>query len=60
MRVLSLVSFGNSFRDGIDVDEPGRLVTTGIFAVSRKPIYVGFFVFLLGQFLVFPNWVPLI
>jgi len=35
-------------------------VTRGIFAVSRNPIYVGFFVFLLGQFLVFPSWTPLI
>lgn len=58
--VLSLVSFGNSFRVGIDTDQPGRLVTTGIFAVSRNPIYVGFFVFLVGQLLAFPNWVPLI
>jgi protein-S-isoprenylcysteine O-methyltransferase Ste14 len=58
--LLSLVSFGNSFRVGIDVDRPGQLVTTGIFAVSRNPIYVGFFVFLLGQFLVFPGWTPLI
>ena len=58
--VLSLVSFGKSFRIGIDVDQPGQLVTSGIFAVSRNPIYVGFFVFLVGQLLVFPNWVPLI
>jgi protein-S-isoprenylcysteine O-methyltransferase Ste14 len=57
--VLSLVAFGKSFRVGIDVERPGRLVTTGIFAVSRNPIYVGFFLFLVGQFLVFPNWVPL-
>jgi protein-S-isoprenylcysteine O-methyltransferase Ste14 len=56
---LSLVSFGKSFRVGIDVDQPGRLVTTGIFARSRNPIYVGFFLFLVGQLLVFPNWVPL-
>ena len=58
--VISLVSFGKSFRIGIDVDQPGQLVTTGIFAVSRNPIYVGFFVFLLGQLLVSPDWVPLI
>lgn len=55
----SLVSFGRSFRVGIDVDRPGSLVTKGIFAVSRNPIYVGFFVFLVGQFLAFPNWIPL-
>jgi protein-S-isoprenylcysteine O-methyltransferase Ste14 len=58
--LASLVSFGKSFRVGIDVDQPDKLVTTGIFAVSRNPIYVGFALVLVGQFLVFPNWVPLI
>lgn len=58
--LLSLVSFGKSFRVGIDVDHPDRLVTTGIFAVTRNPIYVGFAFVLLGQVLVFPNWVLLI
>ena len=58
--VLSLVAFGKSFRVGIDVDQPDKLVTTGIFAVSRNPIYVGFALVLVGQFLVFPNWVPLV
>jgi protein-S-isoprenylcysteine O-methyltransferase Ste14 len=57
--LLSLVSFGSSFRVGIDVDAPDELVTTGVFAVSRNPIYVGFALVLIGQFLVFPNWVPL-
>jgi protein-S-isoprenylcysteine O-methyltransferase Ste14 len=58
--ILSLVSFGTSFRVGIDVDQPDALVTTGIFAISRNPIYVGFALVLIGQFLVFPNWVPLV
>ena len=58
--VVSLVSFGSSFRVGIDTERPERLVTTGIFAFSRNPIYVGFASVLLGQFLVFPNWIPLI
>jgi protein-S-isoprenylcysteine O-methyltransferase Ste14 len=58
--LLSLVSFGRSFRVGIDVDQPDKLVTTGIFAVSRNPIYIGFALVLVGEFLVFPNWVPLV
>jgi len=56
--LASLISFGRSFRVGIDVDRPDELVTTGAFAWSRNPIYVALFLVLVGQFLVFPNWVP--
>jgi protein-S-isoprenylcysteine O-methyltransferase Ste14 len=41
------------------VDRPDELVTKGVFAFSRNPIYVGFALVLVGQFLVFPNWIPL-
>jgi len=58
--LLSLVSFGESFRVGIDIERPDRLVTTGVFAFSRNPIYVAFGLVLLGQFLVFPNWIMLV
>ncbi|OBK85192.1 isoprenylcysteine carboxyl methyltransferase [Mycolicibacter heraklionensis] len=58
--VSSLVAFGSSFRVGIDTDNPDKLVTSGVFALSRNPIYVGFGLVLLGQFLVFPSWIPLI
>ena len=56
----SLVSFGQSFRIGIDADHPDKLVTTGIFAFSRNPIYVAFASILIGQFLIFPNWIILV
>jgi protein-S-isoprenylcysteine O-methyltransferase Ste14 len=58
--VLSLVSFGKSFRVGIDVEHPDQLVTSGIFAFSRNPMYVAFGLVLLGQFLVFPHWIRLL
>ncbi len=45
---------------GIDVDHFDKLVTTGVFAFSRNPIYVAFGLVLLGQFLVFPNWILLV
>jgi protein-S-isoprenylcysteine O-methyltransferase Ste14 len=56
----SLVSFGQSFRVGIDTDHPDKLITTGVFAFSRNPIYVAFAIILLGQFLVFSNWILLV
>jgi protein-S-isoprenylcysteine O-methyltransferase Ste14 len=56
----SLVSFGQSFRVGIDTERPDKLITGGVFAVSRNPIYVAFGMILFGQFLIFPNWLLLI
>jgi protein-S-isoprenylcysteine O-methyltransferase Ste14 len=56
----SLISFGKSFRVGIDTSRPGKLVTDGIFAYSRNPIYVGFAFILIGQFLIFSNSILLI
>jgi protein-S-isoprenylcysteine O-methyltransferase Ste14 len=58
--VWSLVSFGRSFRIGIDDEHPDKLVTRGVFAWSRNPIYVGFWMILLGQFLAFANGLLLI
>lgn len=55
-----IVSFGKSFRVGIDIDTPGSLVTSGAFAFSRNPLYLAFFMILLGIFLIFPLWIFLI
>lgn len=49
---LAFVSFGDSWRVGFDVKKPGALVTTGIFAVSRNPIYVFLNLWFIGTFLI--------
>lgn len=56
----SLISFGTSFRVGIDTVRPDKLITNGIFAYSRNPIYVAFAFILTGQFLIFPTPILLI
>jgi protein-S-isoprenylcysteine O-methyltransferase Ste14 len=56
----SLASFGASFRVGIDTDRPDKLITTGVFAYTRNPIYVAFGVVLLGEFLIQPTWLMLV
>lgn len=58
--LLSLVSLGKSFRVGIDPDHPDQLVTNGVLGLTRNPIYVAFGFVLLGQFLLFPNWIMLL
>lgn len=48
---LALWAFGNSWRLGIDRESPGALVTSGIFAWTRNPIYVALDFFAIGTLL---------
>ena len=50
--ILALASIGDSWRLGIDDRRPGKLVTTGIYALCRNPIYVFFDLYFIGTFLV--------
>ena len=50
--VWALISFGNSWRIGIDEKSAGTLVTDGIFAFSRNPIFAFIDLYFLGTFLV--------
>ena len=52
---LSLASFGDSFRVGIDENKPDKLITGGMFGFSRNPIYVCFLMFFAGLFLIHRN-----
>src|ERR1700729_845671 len=58
--LASLGAFGRGLRVDIDAATHDKLVPTGFFAVSRTPIYIGYALVLVRQFLVFPNWVPLV
>jgi protein-S-isoprenylcysteine O-methyltransferase Ste14 len=50
--ILALVSFGASWRIGIDANTPGGLVTTGMFALSRNPIFIFLDLYAFGTFLI--------
>ena len=49
---MAYVSFGDSWRVGFDVKNPGELVTTGIFSSSRNPIYLALDLWFIGIFLI--------
>jgi protein-S-isoprenylcysteine O-methyltransferase Ste14 len=48
----ALRSLGASWRMGIDSEQPGPLVTSGLFAWSRNPIYLAFDLLIIGAFLI--------
>jgi len=56
---ITLQSFGQSFRVGIDEQTKDQLITTGVFTISRNPVFVAFIVFFLGLFLAYSNMVTL-
>lgn len=47
----ALISFGVSWRVGIDKQHPGSLVTEGAFALSRNPIFLSIDLYFIGAFL---------
>ena len=50
--VMAFVSFGDSWRVGFDMKKPGELVTNGIFAFTRNPIYLLIDLWFFGMFLI--------
>lgn len=45
----------NSWRIGIDTETKTELITTGLFSISRNPIFFGMILSLIGLFLSTPN-----
>src|SRR3990172_4313786 len=50
--ILALITLGDSWRMGIDCKAPGKLVTEGIYSISRNPISIFIDFYFLGTFLI--------
>jgi protein-S-isoprenylcysteine O-methyltransferase Ste14 len=53
--LLALLSFGKSWRIGIDESNSNELITTGMFKYSRNPIFLFMDLYFMGIMLVYPN-----
>ena len=53
--ILAQAHMKNSWRIGIDTETKTELVTTGLFGLSRNPIFFGMIISLVGLFLTTPN-----
>lgn len=58
--IAAQIQMGNSWRIGIDHETKTKLVSTGVFGVSRNPIFLGMIVTLFGLLLALPNAVTLL
>ena len=58
--IFAQAQMGDSWRIGIDTEHRTQLVRSGVFKISRNPIFVGMMVTLLGLFFIIPNVVTLI
>jgi protein-S-isoprenylcysteine O-methyltransferase Ste14 len=52
---IAQYQMGISWRIGIDEQHKTKLVTQGIFSISRNPIFLGMIVSVFGLFLIIPN-----
>jgi len=52
---FSQSQMANSWRIGIDENNKTKLVTKGVFSISRNPIFLGIMIANIGLFLVIPN-----
>jgi len=53
--LLALLSFGKSWRIGIDENNSNELITNGIFKYSRNPIFLFMDLYFTGIMLIYPN-----
>ena len=55
LMAVTLLHFKTSLRFGLDENNRGKLITTGIFARSRNPFFLSLDFYFLGVAFIFPN-----
>lgn len=60
MFVVSVITMRDSWRAGVPKGEKTELVTSGIYAYSRNPAFLGFDLIYIGELLMFFNWYLLV
>lgn len=53
--VIAQFQMGNSWRIGVDYNNETTLVSSGLFKVSRNPIFLGVVLSYVGTFMIIPN-----
>lgn len=53
--IAALLSFGISWRVGIDKKKPDKLVTNGIFSITRNPIFIFIDLYFIGTWCIYSN-----
>ena len=53
--IITLIHFNSSLRFGLDENNKGKLITNGIFSVSRNPFFVSLELYFMGVTLILPN-----
>ena len=53
---LTLHHFNTSLRFGLNENNRGKLITTGIFSISRNPFFLSILLYFSGTALVIPSW----
>ena len=57
---ITLNHFGTSLRFGLNENNTGKLVKTGVFSRSRNPFFLSLLLFFTGTAMIFPNFFFLI
>lgn len=60
MGFIAQLQMKNSWRLGVDKNADTKLVTTGLFSLSRNPIYLFLGISFFGFFLIAPNFVSIV